>query len=135
MRAKAWLVENGHLESDGRGRMPLRVIPILEEARKNGTTFSDWPKGTVTKSEKTGAVVVKREASMSHEKIVQELAPETYPMSEFVVFERVNGKRVMRSLKEACNNCRVSLVGHYCESPTIVSRDGNGCVRVYIERK
>lgn len=138
MRAKAWLVENGHLEKDGRGRLPLRVLSILEDARKSGTTFSDWPKGTVEvstdASTNTKTVVVKRDAS-SHEKMVHELAPENFPENEFVVFERLNGRRSYRSLREACNNCRVSLVQCHCGTPTIVARNGKGSVSVYIERR
>lgn len=133
MRAKAWLVANGHLEKDGRGRMPARVLPILAEAVKSGQKFSDWPKGQVTTAEDTGTVSVKREAAPVT--AVAEIPEYRFTEDEFKAVETRNGKKVERSLRSACNNCRVSLVICYCPQPMIVAHDGRGSVPVTIVRK
>lgn len=135
MRAKAWLFSQGHIKSDGRGRMPLTstktgesITEILSKAKDSGVSFADWPKGEVTKSEKTGDLVVKRSASMSNTKTIPDVPPETYPEDKFTAYEFVNGNRKRVGMREVCNNCRVSLSYHWCSEPTYL-----GDRRVYIE--
>lgn len=135
MRAKAWLFSQGHIKSDGRGRMPLAstktgesIAKILSEAKDSGVSFSDWPKGEVTKSEKTGDIVVKRSASMGTSKWIPDVAPEFYPEDKFTAYEFVNGNRKRVGMRECCNNCSVSLVQCHCGAPVYL-----GDRRVYIE--
>lgn len=52
-----------------------------------------------------------------------------YPEGEYKAFKREGGKKVEVSLRECCNNCRVSLTNHGCESPTI-----HGSISVTIEK-
>lgn len=54
---------------------------------------------------------------------------------EFVAFERVNGTKKFRGMREACRLCGCSLVGCYCDAPEIVATDGTRNVAVFIERK
>lgn len=144
MRAKAWAFANGHIKSDGRGRMPLvslkdgrELSTVLMEAKKSGVTFSDWPKGAVVELAGTedAAPSVKIVRTESDPNSVAELAPYRYTEEEFVAIEIRKGKRVERSLREACRGCRVSLVVCYCPQPLIVAHDGSGSVHVTIERR
>lgn len=137
MRAKAWLFANGHIKADGRGRMPTvsmktgeSVVTLLSDS---GQKFSDWPKGQVVKAEDTGEVSVKRDASP--QTTVAEIPEFRFTEDEFTAIETRNGKKVHRSLREACRHCRVSLVVCYCPTPMIVSHDGRGSVAVTIVRK
>lgn len=131
MRAKTWLFEQGHIKSDGRGRMPNKSMKdgsdIATLLLNSGVRFTDWPKGQVTKSKDT--VTITRDDSMSNHKVVSEIHY-TYPADEFVAYEFIDGKKSPVSMKEACNNCRVSLVAHNCAEPTYL-----GDRRVFIERK
>lgn len=143
MRAKAWLVSQGHILKDGRGRMPLKSVKdgqsipaILESARKSGVTFSDWPKGqivTTKTDEGKTEITVKRDATTTGEKVVAEIPEYRYTEEDFKAIEI--GSKKVRSLREACNNCRVSLVICWCEQPKIVATDGRGSVLVQIVRK
>lgn len=134
-RAKAWLFAQGHIKSDGRGRMPLKsektgegIVEILSKAKDSGVTFSDWPKGELVTSEKTDEVIVKRSSAMSHHKVVAEIAPYTYPENSFQAYIVKGGKRQGITLRECCNNCRVSLVQCHCANPTVWGEH-----KVYIE--
>lgn len=137
MRAKAWLYSQGHIKADGRGRMPKASVKtgenIVTLLSQSGQTFSDWPKGQVTKAENTGETVVKRQPVS--ETAVAEIPDYRYPEAEFKAIETRNGKKVERSLREACRGCRASLVVCYCEQPMIVAHDGTKSVPVTIVRK
>ena len=43
-----------------------------------------------------------------------------FPEKEFKAIERRDGKRITHSMRECCNTCRVSLVNHGCDAPTIL---------------
>lgn len=136
MRAKAWLFENGHIEKDGRGRMPKvskkngeSVSTLLANS---GVKFSDWPKGAVTTAKDTGEVTVERAPVESNGGVVEPI-PYRFLEEEFKAVEF--GTKKVRSMREACNNCRRSLVVCYCEEPRIVACNGSGSIRVSIERK
>lgn len=136
MRAKAWLVEQGHLDTDGRGRMPLRVLPLLQKAVESGIKFSDWPKGEVVVSKiddsPTGAVEikVKRDPSQSHEKIVSEI----FIRYDMDTMHAVEKDGTVHNLKQACI-CGYSLVGHLCDSPQILVKGKRNHQPVEIQRK
>lgn len=103
------------------------IAAILLEAKESGVQFSDWPKGeiTVTKTEATAdkaavtTVKVSREATAVNG--VVEPAPYTYPESEYEAYEFINGKKSPVGMRECCNTCRVSFVGHICETPTYLN--------------
>ena len=60
-----------------------------------------------------------------------------WPEDEFVAVELLSGKK--RSMREACNPCRRSLVQCQCDQleriPSVVSTDGTGPVQVRIEKR
>lgn len=140
-KAKVALVNAGIIKTAGRGRISAEGHAWLKQQHDKGVRFSDWPKGEikVTKSEATAEkpaetkVRVVRDASQSSEKTVAELAPYRFTEDEFEAVEK--GTNVVRSLRSACNLCRVSLVVCYCERPHIVARDGGRSVEVTIRRK
>lgn len=140
-KAKVALVEAGIIKQAGRGRISADGHAWLKKQYDNGVRFSDWPKGevVVTKSKatkskpETETIKVKRTEQSGGEKIVAELAPYRFTEEEFMAVEK--GTKIERSLRSACNNCRVSLVVCYCAQPRIVALDGGGSVEVTIKRK
>lgn len=140
-KAKVALVEAGIIKSAGRGRISAEGHAWLKKQHDAGKRFSDWPKGeiTVTKTEAKGdkpamsTVKVTRAATDSNANTVAELAPYRYTEEEFMAVEK--GTNIERSLRSACNGCRMSLVVCWCPVPHIVKRDGSGSVEVTIKRK
>lgn len=118
-------MEAGIIKSAGRGRIPAKGHAWLKAQYDEGIRFSDWPNGKVevTKTEAKGdepaksTVKVVRAASTSGEKVISEIIY-TYPEDEFEAYEFVNGKKKPVSMRECCNTCRVSFVGHRCSNPT-----------------
>lgn len=141
LRAKSWAHKNGHIPKDGRGRMPKfsmkdgrELTAVLLEAKNSGVQFSDWPKGevTVTQSkddESKTEVTVKRDPSESTAKVIADVHIR-FPEDDFKAYEFVNGKKSPVSLRECCNTCRVSLMGHMCDEPTYLNLR-----KVFIVRK
>lgn len=127
-KAKQALVEAGIIKSAGRGRISADGHAWLKAKHDEGVRFSDWPKGKVEVSTSKSSdpdepakstVKVIRTESSKGEKVISEIHY-TYPEDEFEAFEYVNGKKKSVSMRECCNNCRVSLVGHSCDHPTIL---------------
>lgn len=146
MKSKVWLVEQGHIATAGRGR-PRKtslkdgreISVILDEAVKSGVKFSDWPKSQANTS--TGVAGTARSAGTTKTKSKPPKAglPEyrfdyLYSEEDHVAVENA-GKKRKRSMREACQNCRVSLVQCHCGDPTIVAEDGTRSVKVTIKRK
>lgn len=149
MRVKEWLVSQGHLSEAGKGRLSLENLARVEKAHAAGTRFDNWPL-TNTPAKRAKAIRDGSAATQSKPKPVrteaareiakggeatdiQEIAPYTHTEATHSVYELVDGVRKARSLREVCNNCRVSLVQCECGHPEIVSLDSrNGHVRVYI---
>lgn len=145
MKSKVWLVEQGHIATAGRGR-PRKtslkdgreISVILNEAVKSGVKFSDWPK---SQSNTTTATTSGSSSTPATPKPTAKKSglPEyrfdyIYNDDEHKVVEKA-GKKKERSLREACMNCRVSLVQCHCGKPEIVKTDGTGSVLVEIKRK
>lgn len=131
MRPKEWLVKNGHLDKIGRGRLSREHIALIEKAVAEGASIEGY---SVTKSVATGpekpAAVVKREAHDPNR--IVEPAEYRYPENGYRAFEVGTG--VERSMRCACNGCMLSLVMCYCDTPSIVARDGGGSVAIEIRR-
>jgi hypothetical protein len=53
-----------------------------------------------------------------------------FPEDDYRAIARIDGKRVEYGMREVCNNCRVSLVNHGCDNPTI-----HGNIVLKIERR
>lgn len=115
------------LARPGRGKFSHTAKVALIEAAEKGITFSDGeivPRTTPTV--KPTAPVVNDAANSQY------LTPDDYrfPEAEYrgVVFE--DGKRKEVTLRWACNTCKVSLVNHGCDNPTILDN-----IAVKIERR
>lgn len=133
MKAKEYLLKHGRIDAITRGRLSLENTAFILEAVRNGEQIDGY-------SVSTGPVkgieapVIKKEL-VTNEKVIAEIPPYRFEESDFKAIEYTDGKKFERSLRSACILCKVSLVGHYCDEPRIVARDGRGDVRVYIERK
>lgn len=137
LSAKEALVRDGIIEKVGRGRISGAGHSHLHTLYSGGERFKDWPKGEVTVSEptadKAAEVKVVRSAGTSGAKTVAELPEYRYTEDAFQAVHFVNGKKVVRSLRSACNGCGYSLVVCWCPEPRIVALDGRGSVKVTIE--
>lgn len=134
MKPKAYLVKAGRLPAgseNARGRLSLDNIQFLTAAAAKGEQIDGYSSTTnvVTKEVTVTKVVSNGEQS------VVELAPYRYTEDEFQAYELRDGKKVIRSLREACRNTGLSLVGCMCNEHLIVAHDGSGSVRVYVEGK
>lgn len=137
-KAKVALVEAGIIKTAGRGRISADGHAWLKQQYDKGVRFSDWPKGevVVTKTKATAkkpeseTVKVTRETT---ETGFVEPVPYRFPEAEFKAVEV--GTRKERSMRSACNNCRVSLVVCHCPEPRIVAVNGGGSVRVEIVKR
>lgn len=121
MKAKEYLLDKGRISEIGRGRISNENHAFLAKAAESGIQFSDWPKGKVVVTEATDetpeVVRVKRDPNMTNEKVIHEIVY-TYPENLYRAVDTRTGKEV--GMREVCNTCRVSLVGHACDRPTIL---------------
>jgi hypothetical protein len=123
---KQWLLSQGHIKEAGRGRISAENLSRIQEAYESGIRFSDWQPGNT--EIRDGNVTTRNSAPVNVTGTITIHYPEE-------LYKVVEGNGTVRSLKEACNNCRVSLVQCSCGSPRIVARDGRGSVLVSIVRK
>jgi hypothetical protein len=145
MKAKEWLVKEGHLPADkaGKGRMSHAHHALLQDAYDNGVRFSNWSPNTVAvmvtettdnDGNVTETVTAHRIDGYQANGMPVELAPYLYNHNTHAVYEDTvdgsKGKR--RSLREVCSNDGVSLVQCTCGAPRIVATDGRGHVDVTI---
>lgn len=118
------------LAKEGRGKFSNAAKAALAEAEAKGVKFADVLANVPAKpkAEKEG----KSEPTAPDVRETLYLTPDEYRYPE-TVYRAVrfsDGKKVEVSLRECCNTCRVSLVNHACEHPTI-----HGDVQVTIERR
>lgn len=121
---REYLVSKG-LAKPGRGKFSGAALAALDEARKSGTKFSD--------DEKPVRVPRKPKESKPTTEVGYGPIVYTYPEKEYRAVEK--GSKTERSMREVCQTCRVSLVGHGCENPQIVAKDATGSVYVSIEKR
>jgi len=115
-----YLVRMG-LAKPGRGKFSNDAKAALAKADEEGIEFLDGPS---PKGNGTGPVKSSLGSSSPVVKPVTEtpyLTPDEYryPEAEWSAFCMKDGKKVIVSLRECCNSCRVSLVNHSCNTPTI----------------
>lgn len=127
MKARDFLIEKG-LAKPGRGKFSNEAKVVLKEALANGEKFSDWPKDDIIVSTDTGEKTVKAVDPTDIEYTFQSDYP--FPENRYRAFMRKDGKKVEVGMREVCNTCGVSLVAHYCQSPTIL-----GTIPVTIEAR
>lgn len=132
MKAKEYLLKQGKINGITRGRISKDNHAFLISAVKNGASIEGYSVSTA-RVEKTEPVVSK--VALSNEKVIHELVPYRYTEEAYQAYEFDGGKKVIRSLRSACNKCGYSLVVCYCAEPVIVARDGSQSVRIYVERK
>lgn len=123
-----YLVRLG-LAKPGRGKFSNDGKAALAKAESEGMKFLDnAPAGAAPKpTGNTGPESKPTEKSTENPpkayspKESLYLTPDEYryPESEYRAVAEVGGKKVTYSMRECCNTCRVSLVNHGCESPTI----------------
>lgn len=139
MKAKQWLKDNGHIAEITRGRISHENHTRLQAAYDNGQRFSDWGPDriavmvTETTDKATGAVTETVTAHRidgydAHGNIA-EIAPYRYNHS---THKAVEADGTVRSLREVCYSCCVSLVQCTCGNPHVVARNGQGYVPVSI---
>jgi hypothetical protein len=129
---RAALVEAG-LAKPGRGKFSKDANAWLDAQRANGVKFSDddgpVKPAVVSPTDDTGpdSPAPKIPAGNS-----LYLTPDEYrfPEKEYRAVAKVGGKTVEYGMRECCNLCRVSLVNHACNEPTI-----HGNIAVTIERR
>jgi len=105
-----------------RGKFSNAAKEAIAKAEAEGMRFSDSPA--------TAPVVRPENQSTSSSTInsaIARITPENslyispsdfrYPEGEYVAVAKVGGKKY--SVRECCNNCRVSLTNHACSTPTI----------------
>lgn len=115
---REWAAERGLCKAGVRGRLPKAAKIAIAKAIESGVEFADV-KGV---KDKAGNVEVKAIAAPRNE--IPDV-PEYIRGLDHEVYEFENGKKIHRSMREVCRDCRVSLVlcGH--NSPRIAARDGN----------
>lgn len=130
-----YLISKG-LAKPGRGKFSNAGKAALAEAEASGMKFSDSGPAIPTKAKPTGNPTESSAGGQSAQKTEQPwsslLTPDDYrfPEKEYRGVQFVNGKKREVSLREVCNTCRVSLVNHMCENPTVL-----GDIVVKIERR
>lgn len=130
--AKQALLDAGRIEKIGRGRISLDNHAWLRDQYIAGVRFTDYVPKDVTVSDKPEAAAPKpgNAQSVTTVKNLSQVYIR-YPEGRYVVHETLSGKA--RSMREACNGCGLSLIGHTCDSPAIVSTDGRQSVAVTIK--
>lgn len=121
------------LAKPGRGKFSNDAKKALAEAEAKGIKFSDIVTKIPTgKSEPTGNATEKSAGGQIDPRDTAWLSPSDYrfPEAEYRGITFRDGKRVEVSLRECCNLCRVSLVNHMCDNPTIL-----GDIVVKIEKR
>lgn len=122
---RAYLVRLG-LAKEGRGKFSNAAKDALAKADKEGYEFLDGPSPTGNGS---GPIRSTAEIDTQTEPVVKKvdprdtpwIAPEDYrfPEAEYQAVGQVDGKRVVYSMRECCGVCRVSLLNHSCDAPTV----------------
>lgn len=117
------------LAKPGRGKFSNAAKEALAKAEAEGVKFADVvtkvptkkATGNATENAATGESDRKTDPKPDARETPY-LTPDEYRFPEGV-YKGVtfrDGKKVEVSLRECCNTCRVSLVNHMCESPTIL---------------
>lgn len=118
MKAKEWLLKNGHIKAITRGRISLENRALIEEAVRNGANIEGYSVSTAPVKDETPAVVTKA-APVSSEKIIHDIGPERYDEREWIAFIYEDGKQKEIGIRSVCATCGASLTYHVCESPRV----------------
>jgi hypothetical protein len=109
------------LAKEGRGKFSNVAKEALTKAKAEGMTFkstgptrSSVPTVTSTETAGGGQTPVKTDPAFT-----AYLSPSDFRFPE-AEYKAVGADGMTYGMRECCNHCRVSLVGHMCESPTIL---------------
>lgn len=124
--AREYLASKGLAIAGSRGKFSKAAHAELSRVMSEGMKFSDWPKATAPVSRKGSDVQTKSRRKSAGNSAVGQNATETeyispsdfrFPEDEYVA-KGAGNKRY--SMRECCNNCKVSLTNHFCDSPTVL---------------
>lgn len=129
MTPKEALIKDGTIPvKEGRGRLSREAIERCKYLVGQGWNIKGYEVAAAapvsTSTAPVGKVVNK--VAVTNEKVIADIVY-TYPEDQYKAVD--SDKRVW-GMREVCNNCRVSLVGHGCDNPVIL-----GDVRVTIVPK
>ena len=123
--AREWLVSQG-LAKPGRGKFSKAAHQALAKALGEGIKFSDYPKSAnpapVKTVKATGDKPAPTPVKSSSVPDVMFEDEYRYPEADYQAVRFEDGKKIVHSMREVCNNCRVSLVMCGCEDTTIYGR-------------
>jgi hypothetical protein len=115
--AKEWLKANGHIAEVTRGRISNDNHKRLLAAVAEGVKFSDYPKGGTVVVTPTGESTYVKPATVEEVGI-----PDLYYRYDEHAWKAVAEDGTIYGMREACNNCGYSLVGHKCNSPSVLGK-------------
>lgn len=122
MKAKDWLKANGHIAEVTRGRISNENHARLAEAAAKGQVFSDWPKGKVTITPAVGEEKATAKVEKSAIAAGDNYGEAFIRYDDWANMIAVADDGTKFSMKEACNNCGLSLLGHQCNSPMVLGK-------------
>lgn len=131
MKPKVALVKDGFLPAGSenvRGRLSRQAIERCMELASQGWDIEGYAaKGSVAE----GTREVTKAPVPVGEKVIHDIVyrfPLDTPAHAFH-----DGKKIVVSMREACGNCRVSLVCCSCGRPNVVRPDGSGSMPVTVK--
>lgn len=114
MTPKEALIKDGTITvSLGRGRLSREATDRCMALAGQGWNIKGYE---VSNSPATLSAPVVKKVAVTNEKIISDIHY-TYPEESF---EAKDAKGNHVGMREVCNTCRVSLVGHMCERPTVL---------------
>lgn len=129
MTPKEALMKDGTIPvKEGRGRLSREAIERCKELVALGWNIKGYAiaAAPVSTSTAPAAPKVVNKVAVTNEKVVADIVY-TYPEDQY---KAVDANKKEWGMREVCNTCRVSLVGHGCDNPVIL-----GDVRVTIVPK
>jgi hypothetical protein len=116
----------------GRGKFSKDAVAWLAAQRAKGVKFSDDDAPVKPVNAKKETRTDETPAPTYNPANTAWLSPRDYrfPEGEYRALGTKDGQTKEYSLREACNRCRVSLVNHECDTPTIL-----GDVQIKIVKK
>lgn len=111
-----------------RGKFSKAAVEAIAKAEAEGMKFADSSTGA-SKPAVVGKTKVERSADTGVNSPYIQPSDFRFPESEYRAVGFVDGKRVVYGMRECCNTCRVSLVNHMCNAPSVYNN-----VAVVIER-
>jgi hypothetical protein len=130
---REYLADLGLAKPGARGKFSNAAKEALAKADAEGFEFLDGPSPKGNGSGPIKSTVKKAKPTPVESTGIVDLTPYRYEENTHKAIEVETG--IERSLRSACNSCRVSLVVCWCDSPIIVARDGSGSIHVRVESR